>query len=78
MDRHLRAEGGKCDEMTTIGETARRFAVDVQREINIRNGNFAPDGDREKKWRAVGPVHVRRLDTVALYFDGRVECVTAD
>lgn len=50
-----------------ISEIARQFAIDVQREINIRNGNFLPATDQEKAWKAVGPVAVRYLDTVVTY-----------
>lgn len=52
------------EKYPTVGEIARRFAVDVQREINIRNGCFLAMTDQEKAWKAVGAVAVKKLDTL--------------
>lgn len=53
----------------TLGALARRFAVEVQREVNIRNGCFLAANDQEKVWKSAGAVAVKDLDTVRAYVD---------
>ena len=61
------AEAKPSEDYPTLGAIARQFAVDVQREINIRNGCFLAANDQEKAWKSAGAVAVKQLDTVKAY-----------
>ncbi len=63
------AEAKQAEDYPTIGGIARQFAIDVQREINVRNGCFLTLTDQEKAWKAIGAVAVKNLDTVRAYVD---------
>ena len=60
----MTAEAEPAQDDQTLGAIARQFALDVQREINIRNGCFIVISDQEKAWKSAGAVAVKDLDTV--------------
>ena len=40
------------------------FCVAINREVNIRNGDFNPVDAKERRWRDAGPCYPSGLDTI--------------